>query len=218
MSSMKLPAFFDQVPRLRVQDPLARLLGCAEDGILEYGYGDAVRLTGHSCLTVAAAYWMSYLALEALYPDSLPQRGGVKVELREDARSGSTGVQAAVVQMLTGAAGSSGFKGIGGRFGRVGLIRYAPDLLHSMRFTRLDTRAAVDVSVDLWLAPPDPAMEDLLSRCLDGKARADEQQQLARLWQERVRHLLLDLARDPATFVVRSVGPQRTASLAGLAA
>ena len=26
---MKLPEFFDEVPRLRVRDPLARMLGCA---------------------------------------------------------------------------------------------------------------------------------------------------------------------------------------------
>lgn len=200
---MKLPEFFDQVPRLRVQDPLARLLGSAEDGIFEYGYGDAVRLAGHSCPTVAAAYWLTYLALEKLYPDALPQRGGIKVELREDARSGSTGVVATIVQMLTGAAGSTGFKGIGGRFGRVGLIRYAPDLMLSMRFTRLDTRAAVEANADLWLAPPDPAMEGLLARCVEERATEDERARLAKLWQERVRRLLIDLARDSAAFTVR---------------
>jgi len=205
MTTMKLPDFFDLIPKLRVQDPLARMLGSAEDGILEYGFGDAVRLTGHSCPTVAAAYWLTYLALEKLYPDSLPQRGGIKVELREDARSGSTGVVATVVQMLTGAGGSTGFKGIGGRFNRVGLIRYAPDLLLSMRFTRLDTRAAVEANADLWLAPPDPTIDTLLGRCVEERASREEQQQLAAVWQERIRHLLIDLARDPGVFVVRGV-------------
>lgn len=202
---MKLPDFFELVPKLRVQDPLARMFGSAEDGIFEYGFGDAVRLAGHSCPTVAAAYWLTYLALEQLYPGSLPQRGGIRVELREDARAGSTGVVATIVQMLTGAAGSTGFKGIGGRFARVGLIRYAPDLLLSMRFTRLDTRAAVEANADLWLAPPDPATDELLSRCVDERASLEEQQQLAKVWQERVRHLLVDLARDPGVFVVRPV-------------
>jgi len=208
MTTMKLPDFFELIPKLRVQDPLARMLGSAEDGILEYGFGDAVRLTGHSCPTVAAAYWLTWLALEQLYPDSLPQRGGIKVELREDARSGSTGVVATVVQMLTGAGGSTGFKGIGGRFARVGLIRYAPDLLLSMRFTRLDTRAAVEANADLWFAPPDPATEALLTRCVEERASPEEEQQLAAVWQERVRHLLVDLARDPAVFVVRPVEPR----------
>ena len=202
---MKLPDFFDLVPRLRVQDPLARMLGSAKDGVLEYSYGDAVRLAGHSCPTVAAAYWLTYLALEQLYPDSLPERGGVKVELREDARSGSTGVVATVVQMLTGAAGGTGFKGIGGRFGRVGLIRYAPDLLLSMRFTRLDTRAAVEANADLWLAPADPATEELLARCIEERASEEDKARLGDVWQARVRTLLVDLARDPAVFVVRPV-------------
>src|SRR5665213_586656 len=112
---MKLPTFFDAVPKLRVSDPLAEALGCAEGGVFEYGYVDAVRLAGHSCPTVAAAYWLTWRALHVLYPDRLPQRGRIMVEFRDDARSGSTGVVASVVQMLTGAAGSTGFKGIAGR-------------------------------------------------------------------------------------------------------
>jgi hypothetical protein len=204
---MNLHHFFDQVPRLRMQDPLARLLGGVEDGILDYGYADAVKLAGHSCPTVAAAYWLTWLAMETLYPDGLPQRGGVRVELREDARAGSTGVVAAVIQMLTGAAGSTGFKGILGRFGRAGLIRHSPDLLLNVRYTRVDTREAVDAASDLALVPPDPALQPLLERCVQGKGSREDESRLAELWQERVRHLLLDLARDPGVFVVRRVEP-----------
>jgi hypothetical protein len=200
---MKLPPFFDQVPRLRMQDPLARLLGSSENGVLDYGFADAVKLTGHACPTVAAAYWLTWLAMEQLYPGELPQRGSIRVEFRDDARSGSTGVIATVVQLLTGAAGGTGFKGLHGRFGRVGLSRYAPDLLLSLRFTRLDTRASVDAAADLALVPPDPALAPLLGRCIDGKASAQEQAHLAQLWLQRVRHLLLDLARDTGVFVVR---------------
>lgn len=203
---MRLPAFFDTVPRLRLQDPLARLLGCAEDGILEYGYGDAVRLAGHSCPTVASAYWLTWLALERLYPDTLPQRGSIRVDFREDARFGSTGVVATVIQMLTGAAGGTGFKGIEGRFNRAGLSRFKPELLLSLRFTRLDTRAAVDATAELGLAPADPAMERLLARWVQGDASLDEERLLGTMWQERVRHLLIDLARDPGVFVLRDAG------------
>lgn len=56
---MNLHSFFGQVPTLRMQDPLARLLGGADNGILEYSYADAVKLAGHSCPTVAAAYWLT---------------------------------------------------------------------------------------------------------------------------------------------------------------
>lgn len=202
---MNMQKFFDEVPKLRVQDPLARALGCAEDGRLEYGFGDAVRLTGHACPTVAAAYWLTFLALEHLYPQALPQRGGIKVEFRDDARTGSNGVIATVVQMLTGAAGSSGFKGIGGRHGRAGLMRSKPDLLDLLRFTRLDTGEAVDAGVDMNQVPADPAIEPLLKRFSDGRASAEEEHELGRLWQQRVRHLLLDCARDPAVFMLRPV-------------
>lgn len=100
---MELASYFDKVPRLRVHDPLARVLGCAKGGVLE------------------------------------------------------------------------------------------------------DTRAAVDVSVDLALVPFSPAIEGLMSKLTACKATADEEAQLGKLWQERVRHLLLEFARDPAVFVVRPV-------------
>jgi len=209
---MTLIDFFEQVPRLRVHDPLAELLGSAEAGLLEYGYGDAVRLTGHSCPTVAAAYWLTWRALALLYPDSLPERGGLRVEFQEGARSGSTGVVAAVVQLLTGAAGSSGFKGLGGRYNRAGLIRHAPDLLLSVRFVRVDTGEAVDAAADLSQVPPDPALEPLLSRCVHGEGSADDLQRLGRMWQGRVRQMLLERAHDPAVFILRPVDRRRAAA------
>jgi hypothetical protein len=202
---MRLPTFFDDVPRLRVHDALAEALGCAEGGLLEFSYADAVRLTGHSCPTVAAAYWLTWLSLHALYGDAPPERGGVMVEFRDDSRTGSTGVVATVVQMLTGAAGGSGFKGLGGRFSRAGLQRLSPELPLSLRYTRLDTGDAVDATADLTLAPVDPALDALVARCTGGKADAAEWTELGRRWQRRVKALLLDLAHDPGVFVVRRV-------------
>jgi len=203
---MQMPSFFDDVPRLRVRDPLARMLGSAQDGVFEYGYGDVVRLTGHSCPTVAAAYWLTWLALRALYPHTLPERGGIRVEFRENARIGSTGVTATVVQMLTGAAGSSGFKGLVGRFSRAGLQRFAPEIPLSLRFTRLDNGCAVDAAVDLDMAPPDPALGPLLQHCArHGDDDAEAAAELGRLWQQRVACLLLELAHDTGVFVIRKV-------------
>jgi hypothetical protein len=205
---MKMPAFFDEVPRLRVRDPLADALGCADGGVLEYGYADVVRLCGHSSPTVAGAYWITWRALHELYAGELPLRGGVKVDFRDDARVGSTGMVATVVQMLTGAAGSSGFRGIVGRFARAGLIRHAPALPLSMRFTRLDNGAAIDAAVDLSFAAIDPALELLLQR-RTSSADCPALTQLGQLWHEQVRHLLLDLAQDPGVFVVRPANRKR---------
>jgi hypothetical protein len=66
------PAFFEQVPGITVHDPLADLLGAAQGGLVHYGYADAVRLAGHSCPTVASAYWLGVRALRALYGEAVP--------------------------------------------------------------------------------------------------------------------------------------------------
>ncbi|MEO6031989.1 MAG: hypothetical protein ABIP61_08840 [Burkholderiaceae bacterium] len=201
---MKLPDFFDRVPRLRVRDPLAALLGCADDGILDYGYADVVRLTGHSCPSVAGAYWLTYRALAALYPaPEIPERGGVRVEFRENPRDGVNGVVAAVVQLLTGAAGESGFCGFAGRHARVGLQRFAPELPMALRFTRVDTGVAVDAHVDLGLLPQNAGEPALLARCLAARATPPEMRLLGQYWQQRVRTLLFELGDDPGVFVVR---------------
>jgi hypothetical protein len=205
---MKLPDYFDEVPRLQMQDPLARALGCAEDGILEYGFADAVRLTGHACVSVAAAYWMTWLALEQLYPGELPQRGGIKVEFRDDVRSGSNGVIATVVQMLTGAAGGTGFKGLAGRFSRAGLMRSKPDLMLALRFTRLDNHAAVDVGVDTSSLPYPDELDGLVELLASGRATLAQEHELGRLWQQRVRALLLEHGRDGSVFMVSPVHPR----------
>ncbi len=45
---MPYPDFFDAVPRLRLKDPLAEFLGAFDDGEVEYGYLNVVKLAGHS--------------------------------------------------------------------------------------------------------------------------------------------------------------------------
>jgi hypothetical protein len=72
---MRVPDFFDQVPRLRVRDPLADFLGAAEGGPLDSGYADTVKLAGHSYPTVATAYVLGHRALSLLYRDAIPERG-----------------------------------------------------------------------------------------------------------------------------------------------
>ncbi len=210
---MNFPPFFEDIPVLRLRDPMAQMFGIGDDGVIEYGFADAVRLTGHCCPTVAAAYWLTWRAMHELFPETLPVRGGVKVEFRDDARVGSTGVVANVVQMLTGAAGSSGFKGIAGRFARAGLMRFAPGLPQSMRFTRLDNGRRVDAAADLSL-PPDPYLESLVARCACGTARDEDLAELGLRWRRRVQHLLLDHAYDPGVFVIQHVASRRAVAAA----
>jgi len=107
------PGFFAEVPSVTLRDPLAQFLGAAEQGQITYRYVDAVRLAGHSCPTVAEAYLMTRHGLRALYGSELPVRGEIDAFLRDACDSGVTGVIASVVQLLTGAAAESGFRGIG---------------------------------------------------------------------------------------------------------
>lgn len=204
---MQTPVFYAQVRSLIVHDPLAEFLGAVDQGCIEYHYLDAVKLAGHSCPTVAAAYWMTLKGLNSLYPDSLPQRGAIRVEFRQDQLSGVTGVIANVVAMLTGATHDSGFKGIGGRFDRRKLLYFSADVAEEIRFTRVDTGRAVDVAAHLQKVPFAAQTGELMQKCLAGSATAAETADFRDCWQARVRALLLDHGDDPEVFQVTPVQP-----------
>lgn len=199
----QLPEFYAHAPRIRVRDPLAEFLGAAAGGILDYGYVDAVRLAGHSCPTVAGAWLMARAALQALYPQTLPERGGVMVELRELADSGVTGVIARVVTLPTGAAGEEGFKGLAGRFTRRGLLHFGAAIEGELRISRLDGVAAVEVAARVERVPGDPRMREAMMGALADDAAALTA--FGAMWQERVRRLLLEYADDPDVISVRGV-------------
>lgn len=203
---IELPSFFAEVPRLRVRDPLADFLGAARDGVLEYGYADAVRLAGHSCPTVAGAYLMTCKAVTRLYGDGLPERGSIRVGFSQRQEQGVTGVMASVAGLLTGAAGGGGFAGLAGRFARRGLLDFglAGDCL--ARFQRPGgpgLRARLDLSV----VPADPLMGELLQRCLAGTAEAGEQDAFRQLWQGRVRCILIEHWDDPDLLQLEPASP-----------
>lgn len=200
---MTLPAFFAQAPRVRVHDALAEFLGAAEGGVVEYGYEDAVRLAGHSCPTVAGAYLMARAALRTLYPDSLPERGAVAVTMHAAESEGTTGVIAQVFTLLTGAAASNGFHGIGGRFTRSGLLHYGGDGAPAIaRFRRVDGGASVQVSLDLASVPASPQLRTLMVQAMAPAASTEQRRAFAQAWQDRVRRLLLDHADDAAVIRV----------------
>jgi formylmethanofuran dehydrogenase subunit E len=201
---MKVPDFFGSVAPLRLRDPLANFLGAAEDGVLEYAYTDVVKLAGHSCPTVAAAFGMTRAALSALYGDALPRRGEIAVAFRERADAGVTGVTANVVSMLTGAAGEGGFKGLAGNFVRRGLLSFGAAVPLEVRFTRVDTGVAVDAAADVRAVPADPELGELMQRAVAGSATPAEQKRFGELWQQRVRTILLERGDDPSIFIVRA--------------
>ncbi|MGX5658736.1 FmdE family protein [Castellaniella ginsengisoli] len=187
---MAFPAFFAQAPRIALHDPLARLLGASDDGLIEYGYEDAVRLAGHSCPTVAGAWLMTVRALRALYPDTPPQRGDIDVTFADGATSGVTGVIANVVGLVTGATTDTGFKGLAGQHDRRDLMHFQGDVPGEIVFARRDTGDRVAVSFSAQGVPGSPAAMPMLQKILSGVASDADKQEFAHLWQDRVRRIL----------------------------
>ena len=201
---MKFPAFFEQVPSITLRDPLAELLGSVDGGLMTYGYADAVRLAGHSCPTVASAYWLGVRAIRALYGEAMPQRGDIAVDLREPFDAGTTGVVAAVLGLLSGAAAEGGFAGLGGQFVRRGLLQFNVNIEAELRFTRTDTGQAVLAQGHAHSVPGDPQTMRLMQMCLVGMASDEHRAEFGRLWQARVQRILLDHALDDAAFEIRA--------------
>ena len=202
---MSHPAFFDEVKSIALRDPLADVLGAASDGLMRYGYLDAVKLAGHSCPTVAGAYLMTLKALEALYPDSVPERGNIRVEFGAAQNEGVTGVIANVASLITGAAGEGGFKGLGGKFSRRNLLLFGIGGGIEMKCTRVDTGAAVTVAYHPEVVPPPPELPPLMQKLLAGEAGADERTEFGKLWQMRVKRILIDHLDDPSLISINPV-------------
>lgn len=189
---MNLPPFFDRIDPLILHDPLAVVLGASSDGQMRYTYQDAVKLAGHSCPTTAGAFLMLQRGLEMLYPDSLPVRGELHVAFRQRGDEEAVGVIAAIVSMVTGASDERGFKGLAGNFSRNGLLEFAAPVPMTLRLTRNDTGAWVDIGYDPSCIPPDAAMAPLMQKVIGRTASQEEEQAFGLFWQERVRRILLE--------------------------
>ncbi|MBI2893742.1 MAG: hypothetical protein HYY06_09335 [Deltaproteobacteria bacterium] len=186
-------SFADRAAPLALRDPLAELLGVLPPGgTFRYTFEDAVKLCGHSCPTVAAAWLMTAAALETLYPDQSPVRGQIEVTVGGAADDGGSGPMALVVCLVTGAAPETGFGGLMGRYSRKDLLRFDPRLEGRMRFRRTDTGATVVVSVDRSRIPMPPEMPALMSATLAGRASPEDARRFATLWQSRVESMLTD--------------------------
>ena len=190
MATMKTPAYYDAVPSIVMVDPLAQILGSAEDGLLDYRYIDAVKLTGHSCPTVAGAWLMIRAALAQLYPGGTPRRGDIRVELRQPLDEGVTGVVASVAALVTGAANAGGFKGLAGQFGRKDLLQFAVPMDGDIRFTRTDTAKSVAWVRRGFPAPRSAALAQLMRDALARGAPEDARRAFASAWSAWVAQLL----------------------------
>ena len=202
---MSYPKWFDDVEEIKLYDGLSEVLGTFDDGLVKIKYLPIVKMAGHSCPTVAGAYLMSLKALKSLYQDSLPVRGEIKVSFKEDITEGVAGVIASVVSNITGATDNTGFKGLGGKFKRYGLMEFNSDIKASARFERVDSGKKVDVFYSHQVVPADPRMQELMPKVIGGKASSEEKKLFGELWQERVRKILIDFKDDERVCRVEEV-------------
>lgn len=188
---MHYPDFFDALPSIRLIDPLSELLGTFEKGEVNISYLDVVKGAGHSCPSIAGAYLMAYHALRALYPNKRAVRGEILIKFAQGVDEGSTGVLSNALSYITGAADISGFKGLNGKFSRDSLMAFN-QAVPSIRFTRRDTGKSVDLFYDPNAVPPDPKQAELMQRILQEKASMEERELFGKIWQERVRRILIE--------------------------
>ncbi len=199
---MNYPPFFDSVESIKLQDPLSNFLGAFEDGKVEMTYLDCVKLAGHSCPTVAGAYLMALNGVAALYPEGLPQRGSIKVEMRDAENNGVTGVVATVISFIVGASGDAGFKGIAGNMGRNNLLSYNAQISAEVRLTRTDTGKSVEIDYNPSSVLPSPQMQPLMGKMMQKMASNEEKKEFGRLWQDRVERILISENRDKLITIV----------------
>ncbi|MFA6742348.1 MAG: FmdE family protein [Arcobacteraceae bacterium] len=184
---MTYPQFFDNIPKIKLQDDLASLLGAFEDGFIEYSYLDSVKSAGHSCPTVLGAYLMVLEGLKALHENEVPKRGNILIEFKENQTTGVAGVIGSVMTNITGSTTTNGFKGLAGKHDRNHLMNFEKNIDGaSVRFTRLDTQKSVDVFYDASSISAHSDMNFLMQKAVQGSATKEERIEFGKLWQQRV--------------------------------
>ncbi len=188
-------SFYAEVEPVKLREPLAEFLGAvnqAEEFV--YAYEDVVKLAGHSCPSVAGAYKLTQKALGALYGQDIPVRGRISVKILGGVEDGANGPMSQVIGLITGAAGQTGFAGLGMRFIRKDKLIFDEVNAepNSFIFTRDDTGGSVKITYNLRLIPQDPRLPELLTKCVVDTADQGEREEFQRLWQKMVKTVLLE--------------------------
>ena len=182
---------FPTTPNITLFDPLAEFLG-AGDGVFLYTFDDVVKLSGHACPTVAGAFLMTIQALQALYGDETPVRGGVRISVSGSVDQGVNGPISQVFTLLTGATAENGFHGLGGRFGRDHLMEFNPEVDEGFVFQRIDNNKAVKVTYDSSPIPHDPEMQGFMQLTMQGQGGDEAKSKFQEMWRGRVIKILED--------------------------
>jgi hypothetical protein len=107
-------------------------------------------------------------------------------------------VIASVAGLVTGAAKEGGFKGLGGRFARNGLLRFGVPMSGEIRFTRLDTGQAVELTHRPQAVSRPAGLSELLRGASAPQASAAARRAFTDAWQGWLRESVIEHADDPA--------------------
>lgn len=193
------------VEPIRLQDPLAETLGAIrrKGAAIDYTFIEVVKLAGHACPTTASAYECCRAALKHLYGDKIPVRGGIEVTVYGAQDDGVYGVAGQIFSFITGAAPSTGFKGLGSSFRRKDLLTYekkSPDPeAMCFKFRRIDNKKSVLCRICHDGMPgldfeKDRRMGELMSGVIGRTAKKEEATEFQRLWIDNVM-LIFESAR-----------------------
>jgi hypothetical protein len=146
----------------------------------------------------ASAFVCCRKALGRLYEGEIPDRGDVSVTVHARPDDEVFGVIGDIFGYITGARGSTGFKGLDGKFCRRDLLAYSDGVgaLHgSFTFARLDNSKKVNARIQRENFPTVPGqdeLENLMRKALQGNISHDDGHKFQDLWMERVRAIVLD--------------------------
>jgi len=200
--------FFNDVEPIALKEPLAHILGAQNEGEpFIINYTDAVLVAGHSCPAVSGAYRLTQKALKALYGEDLPVRGQIRVVIKGGPSDLAYGPQAHVISLITGAAGTTGFKGLGGRWARNNRLFFdsKDPQFNTYIFQREDTGKAVKVTYDPQALPGDPRMSEVAPLVLGGAASPEQKELFHTLWQGNVRRILMESDNYPGLIEVEEL-------------
>jgi formylmethanofuran dehydrogenase subunit E len=187
--------FFDDVEPIFLRDPLSVVLGAMdEEDVMVFKYPDAVKLAGHSCVSVSGAYKLTAKALKSLYGEDVPIRGDITVTIMGGPEDMAYGPISQVISFITGAAPSTGFKGLKGKFKRQNNLIFdkANPEFNTFIFQRSDTGKTVKITFNPQVLPQNQKMGELMSQVLSNKATEKEREEFIGLWQGNVKEVLLN--------------------------
>lgn len=196
--------YIQQVPPIMMRDPLIEMFG-QSSGPIPYYYEEAVKMSGHSCMVVAAAWTMTRLALEELYQNGeVPVRGQIAIKMPGAEDEWNIGVFGEVMMFITGASPKTGFSGSILAKGNPLTIRrnkmvYTEEPVGTRPpkmkfiFTRIDTGQSVAVSWNIALVQP-PISEKILAKpgykLAAGTATPEEAEKFNKNWNDAALFLL----------------------------